>query len=458
MNNIILLSDSFKVSSYKQYPPGLEYVYSYLESRLPIDNEFTETVFFGLQYYLKKYLEGQVLTKDCIDYAEQILTDHFQRKDVFNRNNWEYIIEKHDGKLPVLIKAVPEGTIVARGNVLMTIENTDPKCYWLPNYLESLLLQIWYPITVATLTRELKIIILNHIDKSGSESDLIDFKLHDYGFRSVSSPETAGIGGCAHLVNFKSTNNLPALIVAQDYYDCPMAGYSFPGGDHSNITAWGMKQEQDAYQHVLEQYPSGLVAVVSDSYDIHRSLQKMWGEGLKDKILARDGCLIIRSDSGNPADSVVGVLNAMGLVFGYTYNANKYKVLNPKIKLLHTDGIDLQMMRKILIQMTHNFWAAENISFGSGGNILQKINRDTLKFVFKSSHVVIAGSGNDTCKHPANDNIKRSKKGRFKLINNGLSTVRAEEPGDDLMQEVFKNGEILKYSTLDEIRERAFLD
>ncbi len=147
--NILLLTDSYKLTHWKQYPPGTEKVYSYFESR---GGEFPEVVFFGLQYFIKKYLEGNVVNKEAIDEAEYIVSKHLSDKNLFNRKGWEYILKEYDGKLPVSIRSVPEGTVVPVSNVLITIENTDPNCYWLTNYLETLLVQTWYPITVATLS------------------------------------------------------------------------------------------------------------------------------------------------------------------------------------------------------------------------------------------------------------------------------------------------------------------
>src|ERR1700677_317826 len=147
-NNVIFTSDSYKVTHWKMYPPNTESVYSYFEARKRQDR-FPTTIFFGLQYYLKEYLQGCRVTNTEIEEAETLFTKHLGDKNLFNRAGWERIRQKHTGHLPVSIKAVPEGTVVPRGNVLMTIENTDPECYWLPNYLETALVQVWYGSTIA---------------------------------------------------------------------------------------------------------------------------------------------------------------------------------------------------------------------------------------------------------------------------------------------------------------------
>ncbi|GAI78100.1 unnamed protein product, partial [marine sediment metagenome] len=206
-DNIILLTDSYKVSHYKQYPKNTTNVYSYFESR---GGEYNEVVFFGLQYIVKKYLTTPV-TQQHVDEAATFLKDHFGTEELFNRKGWEYIVNNLDGKLPVRIKAVPEGTVVPTGNVLMTFESTDENCSWLTNYLETIGVQAWYGCTVATTSRDMKKTILEGLHKSGTPEQ-IDYKLHDFGFRGVSSVESAGIGGAAHLVNFKGTDTLAGLV------------------------------------------------------------------------------------------------------------------------------------------------------------------------------------------------------------------------------------------------------
>jgi nicotinamide phosphoribosyltransferase len=213
LNNICCLTDSYKVSHYKQYPPGTQKVYSYFESRS--GSVYPQTVFFGLQYFLENYLNGQVVTQEKIDEADDLFNLHFGNR-VFNRAGWEQILLKHGGRLPVVIKAAPEGTVVPESNVLMTIENTDPDAYWLTNYLETLLVQVWYPCTVATQSRSMKKLILAYLQWNGDPS-LIPFKLHDFGFRGVTCPEQAALGGAAHLISFLGTDTVAGLILAQKF-------------------------------------------------------------------------------------------------------------------------------------------------------------------------------------------------------------------------------------------------
>jgi nicotinamide phosphoribosyltransferase len=453
LNNICWLTDSYKVSHYKQYPPGSQIVYSYFESRS--GSTYPETVFFGLQYFLKQYLVGRVVTQEKIEAADALFTPHFGQQ-VFNRAGWEYILQEHDGRLPVEIKAVPEGTRVPEANVMMTIENTDPAVYWLTNWLETLLVQVWYASTVATQSQSMKQTIFDYLVRTG-DPNLVDFKLHDFGFRGVTCPEQAALGAAAHLINFRGTDTVAGLLLAREFYHCPMAGFSIPAAEHSTITSWGEEHEVDAMRNMLVQYPTGLVACVSDSFDVFRACRDYWGGILKQDVLARDGTLVVRPDSGDPPTVIVKVLELLGEAFGTTTNAKGYRVLHPKVRVIQGDAVDRVMLPKILEAMTRAGWSADNIGFGSGGGLLQKLNRDTQKFAFKCSSIVVNGQERDVYKRPITDPGKTSKSGRLKLIDRRgtLTTVPMHEPGDDLLQTVFHNGEIVRSWTFDQVRERA---
>lgn len=455
--NMVEATDSYKISHWRQYPPETKVVYSFFESR---GGDFPEVTFFGLQYILKRYLEGIVITQEDIDEAADDFALHFGDETLFNREGWERILNVHGGRLPVVIRAIPEGTTVPTGNVLMTIENTDPELPWVTNYVETLLSQVWYPCTVATQSRAMRQLILEYLEETGDPS-LIDFKLHDFGFRGSTSVESAGIGGAAHLVNFKGTDTIQALRVARKYYQERMAGFSIPAAEHSTITSWGKDNEADAYANMLEKFPSGMVAVVSDSFDIFTACKKLWGEKLKDKVLARDGVLIVRPDSGEPTEVVPEVLEALGEAFGFSVNAKGYKVLDPKVRVIQGDGIDYKMIGLILETMKNLGWSADNLAFGSGGGLLQKVNRDTLKFAFKCCAALVGDKWRDVMKDPITDPGKRSKAGRLALvqIDGHYQTMREEEAElrglENKLVPVFKNGELLSDQTFAKIRVRA---
>ena len=456
MNNIMLTTDSYKFSHYKQYPPGTEHVYSYLESR---GGKFKETVFFGLQILLDKYLAGRVVTKDKVAYATDRVNKHLGPNS-FNKEGWDYILKEHGGKLPISIKAVEEGSVVNTGNVLMTVENTDEKCFWLTNYLETLLVTCWYPCTVATQSREMKRILLEYLEETGTPSD-INFKLHDFGVRGSTSKESAGIGGAAHLVNFKGSDNFEGVEYCYKYYDEDMAALSIPATEHSTITSWGKTRECEAFKNVLEQYPNGNVACVSDSYDIYRACEEHWGTTLKDLVMQRDGCLIIRPDSGDPLEVLPKVLDILWDKFGGTTNNKNYKVLDKHVRVIQGDGICLESMRDILSVLKSHNWSADNIAFGSGGGLLQQVNRDTCSFAMKCSAIKVKGIWRDVYKEPITDSHKTSKKGRLKLVRENGTYKTKKKPAHDGLKnelvEVFRNGEVIKRCTLEEVRERAEL-
>ena len=461
MDNILLLTDSYKCTHWKQYPPGTQKVYSYLEARK--GGKFKSTTFFGLQYIIKKYLVGQVVTMAKIDEAQTFFDKHLG-PGLFNRDGWEYIINYHDGYLPVRIKAVPEGLVVPESNVLVTIENTDPECFWLVNYLETILLHVWYPTTVATLSREMKKVILESLTRTGNP-DLIAFKLHDFGFRGVSSVESAGLGGAGHLLNFSGTDTLAAITLAQTYYGADMPAFSIPASEHSTITSWGAECEADAMENMLDQFPTGLVACVSDSFDVINACRNIWGTKLRDKILQRKGTLVVRPDSGDPQSVVLDVLGALGDAFGYSTNDKGYKVLPDQIRVIQGDGINYDSLQVILLAMEHMGWSADNIAFGCGGALLQQLNRDTQRFAFKCSSVVVNGVEQDVYKAPTTDPTKNSKRGRLMLVNNrgwkddeiGLDHYETVPMNarQDVLEVVFEDGALVKEYTFDEARANA---
>ncbi len=450
--NQLFLTDSYKTTQWPQYPPDTEKIYSYFESR---GGEFPTTVFFGLQYVLDRF-KGQVVTGPRIDEAAKFWKAHVGH---FNRAGWEHILDRHDGYLPVEIKAVPEGTEVPTGNILMSIENTDPACYWLTNWLETVLVQTWYPATICTQSLYMKRNLLEALKRSGDPS-LIDFKLHDFGFRGVSCCEQAGIGGMAHLVNFKGTDTTPGILFAQQYYNADMCGFSIPASEHSTMCSWGRDKENEAMANMLAQFPTGLVACVSDSYDIFNACEKIWGTELKDKILARDGCLVIRPDSGDPCEVLPRVLQILARAFGGEMNGKGFYVLNPKVRVIQGDGIDRKSMGKILTHLLSLGWSADNIAFGSGGGLLQAVNRDTCKFAFKCSAKQTSGEWIDVYKDPVTDEGKKSKRGKLHLFKHegryvtwgGLSNKRHWA---DQLQTVFKNGQFVRRYTFDEVKKNA---
>lgn len=465
--NLLLLADAYKYSHYKLYTPGTSKIYSYLESRGGL---FPETVFYGLQYYLKEYLEGQAFTRQDVDEAEALMNGVFGRKDVFRRENFDYILEKHGGRLPVRIKAVPEGLAIPVHNVLMTIENTDPACFWLTNFLETLLMQVWYPNTVATLSREVRKTVTKYYDATADDTSrgAIDFVLNDFGFRGVSSVESAGLGGSAHLLNFMGSDTVLASRFAQRYYEAKeVYGKSIPATEHSIMTLLGPEGEKQIFKHVLDAYPGGLVACVSDSYNIFRAVEEYWGGEFKDEILKREGTLVIRPDSGDPVMTLLSVFDILFAKFGFTTNTKGYRVLPAQVRVIQGDGVDHESIPLLYNALKEKGISAENLVLGMGGALLQKVNRDTQKFALKCSYAEVAGKGINVKKQPVEmdadgklvASFKTSKAGRLKLVNEGgkYKTIAQDERLDleDVMEVVFENGEIRRSHTFEAVRGRA---
>ena len=458
--NIILNTDSYKTSMFKQYPAGTTGVYSYIESR---GGRYDETVFFGLQAFIKEYLLDPITQTD-IDVADAVLTAH---GEPFNREGWEYVLRVHNGYLPVVIRAVPEGTVVPVKNVLATIENTDPECFWLTTYLETALLRaVWYPTTVATQSKSIKNVIKDYLEKTGDPT-AIDFKLHDFGARGVSSMESAGIGGAAHLVNFMGSDTITGVLYAREYYNAGIAGFSIPAAEHSTITSWGRDGEVDAYRNMLNQFakPASIVAIVSDSYDIFNAVDKLWGEELRQQVINSGATVVIRPDSGDPLIICRQLVQKLANKFGTTTNAKGFKVLN-NVRLIQGDGVNEHTIRMILGDfMVHGF-SADNIAFGMGGALLQIVDRDTQKFAMKCSSAQINGKWVDVQKDPITDAGKKSKAGRVTLWQSGGEFASGVTPPTgwtdkgyggwtEAMQTVFRDGQIVREYDFSEVRSNS---
>jgi nicotinamide phosphoribosyltransferase len=460
--NILIDTDSYKASHYLQYPPNTSSMFSYVESR---GGEYDKTIFFGLQYYLKRYLTHRVTVAE----VEEAKTFFEAHGEPFNYDGWMYIAKDLQGKLPVRIRAVPEGTVVPTHNILVSVESTDPKVFWIVSWLEtSLLRSVWYPTTVATRSHKIKQIILEALRISSDDPQAeINFKLHDFGSRGVSSQESAAIGGAAHLVNFMGSDTVVGVRCANKYYHHQMAGFSIPAAEHSSITSWGKEHEVDAYRNMLKQFakPGSIFACVSDSYDIYKSCQDLWGEALKEEVIKSGATIVIRPDSGRPATVVLRTAQILDDKFGNTINNKGYKVLN-NVRIIQGDGINENSIQEILNTLIDSGYSATNIAFGMGGALLTMHNRDTMKFAMKCSSITVDGKQRDVFKDPITDHGKVSKAGRLDLafIDSGSSaggfeTVPLFEDEiahkRSVMRVVYENGTILVEDTLDEIRKRT---
>lgn len=452
--NLVLAVDSYKWWHSMMLPEGTQKVYSYFEARKGA--QFPETVFFGLQAVLKKYFDQPVTMQD-IEQAVYLAKAHFGTDFFPNRPMWERIVNVYNGKLPLKIKAVREGTPVPVDNVLMTIENTDLECAALTNYVETLLTHVWYPSTVATLSRETKKVIKKWFEKTGSNLSMLPFELHDFGARGVNTYDGAEMGGMAHLVNFMGTDTIAGMLGAQKYYDADLNGlaYSVPATEHSVMTARGPEGEKRLFGDLIKMFPKGILSVVIDSYDYRRFIS-LYAKELRNEILKRDGKLVFRPDSGNPVEVTLDVLNRLDEVFTHTINEKGFKKLDAKVGMLWGDGIGLEDVDEILAAMAQAGWAADNICFGMGGGLLQKVNRDTQRFAFKCCAQQRDGEWLDIFKDPV-DATKKSKRGRLALckVNGVYKTVKQGMTEQDLLETVYENGKMKRFMTFDQVRQNA---
>jgi nicotinamide phosphoribosyltransferase len=466
LDNLLLNTDSYKASHWLQYPPGTDATFFYVESR---GGTYDRTLFFGLQAILKETLAKPITHAD-VDEARDLFAAH---GEPFNEAGWRYIVDHHGGLLPIRIRAVPEGTVVPTHNALMTIESTDPMAYWVPSYLETMLLRIWYPVTVATISWHAKQTIRQFLERTSDDPDgQLAFKLHDFGSRGVSSVESAAIGGAAHLVNFMGTDTVSALCLARAHYHEPMAAYSIPAAEHSTITSWGRENEVEAYRNMLRQFakPGAIVAVVSDSYDIYHAIREHWGRTLKEEVIRSGATVVIRPDSGDPVAVVHQCLELLDEAFGHTVNSKGFKVLN-HVRVIQGDGINPTSIRAILERVTSAGYATDNVTFGMGGALLQQLNRDTQKFALKCSAARVDGEWIDVYKDPVTDKGKQSKRGRMTLLQHreygqfrtepvpadaaSLADVHKPMGFDDAMVTIWEDGKLVNDWTFAQIRERS---
>lgn len=510
---ITAAADSYKMSHFLQYRPDIRRMVSYIESRgydkvaqivspemksalnvlgpdiakKIVDDatmaapEWTHTVFFGFQMFAKKFLNARV-TVEMVKETAALAKAHGVP---FPEEGFLLIATELQGKLPLRIRTVAEGTVLPLKNAMVVVENTDDRFPWLVSYVETALLRaIWYPVTVATLSFNIKLDIYKALVETCENPDAeIMFKLHDFGARGVSSQESAMIGGAAHIVNFMGSDTVEGIIAAMKYYNLPfmdqMPAFSIPAAEHSTITSWGgPKYEPKAFKNMIDKFGSGpLFAVVSDSYSLRRAVQEYWGETFKGAVLETGNTLVVRPDSGDPTVIPVETVKWLSEKYGFTVNSKGYKVLPKSVRVIQGDGVNQRTIRIILKNLTNpdNRFSAENIAFGMGGALLQQVNRDTLKFAMKAcaSRIEIGANpeiGNpdgmdndgwfDVFKDPETDKGKKSKAGRMALVQTGpvdFETVPLNKLNGrtDMLKTVWLNGELVDEVDFVQVRERA---
>ncbi|BBX61708.1 nicotinate phosphoribosyltransferase [Mycobacterium saskatchewanense] len=452
--NFILNIDANKHTNFAQYPDGMEYLSGYLEAR---GGPYPVSLFVGLQAFLIEYLSRRITTKD-VQQAEAFMGHGLGVR--FNRDGWQGIVNEHDGYLPIEIEAVPEGTVLPIGNVLLQVVNTDPKYAWLTTYIETALLRaVWYPTTVGTLSWLLKQALREAFERTSDHCELLRLYLEDFGFRGVSSFESAALGGMAHLVNFDQTNTIAGAIAATQYYNAAMPNAASWLQEHSVTTAWGREHESDSFRKILAYTGDNSAGLLADTYNHENAVSNIIGKELHDEIVTFPGLVTVRCDSGDvitvPADTVERLMEN----FGYDINSKGFRVLPPNLRVVQGDGLVLDTHTALYAELERRGLAADNVICGMGGGLLQQVNRDTMRFGFKANAVCIQGSWRDVSKSPTGDTVKKSKPGRLALEyrDGQYRTVPRDSipPEQNLLQPVFRDGKVLRLQHFQEVIERS---
>lgn len=479
--SMMLLCDFYKISHRSMYPKGTELCYSTWTPRTSRIKEVTEVVNFGLQAFIKDKLINMFDEQFFNQPKDKVVNDY--KRIIKNtlgvqEPETKHIEELHDlGYLPLSIRALPEGAVVPLRVPVMTIHNTNPKFFWLTNYIETLAsCELWQPATSATLAREYRKLLDQAAMDTVGNTDFVQFQAHDFSMRGLSSLSSAVSSGMGHLLSFAGTDTIPAIQGLEEFYGAnvekELVGTSIPATEHSIQCCYGNDMEY-LTKMITEVHPSGFVSVVSDGYDFWDVMTRVL-PALKDKILARDGKLVIRPDSGDPVKIIcgdpdapfgspewLGAVQVLWETFGGKKNSKGYIELDSHIGLIYGDAITINRAKEIVSRLKEDGFASTNVVFGVGSFTYQFNTRDTLGFALKSTNCVINGVEKPIFKDPkTDDGTKKSQKGRVVVLKDGNKykmvdglSINDHVIGDQL-QEVFRNGELLVEQSLSEIRNR----
>lgn len=480
--NPLTLIDGYKIDHRRQYPPGTTKVYSNWTPRGSRVPGATGIIFFGLQYFIQEYLidlwAQEFFAQDknvVVDDYHSVLCEYLGPAGA--AIPLDHIASLHDlGYLPLRICAVPEGTFVPLRVPALTIENTHPEHAWLVNYLETLMSNVlWKPCTSASTAFRLRQILEDGARLTGANRDFIDWQGHDFSFRGMSGNEDACLSGAGHLVFFSGTDTIPAIETVQHYYDANgLVGGSVAATEHSVMCAGGQDNELETYCRLLTKvYPAGIVSIVSDTWNLWTVLTQ-YLPTLKDQILARDGKLVIRPDSGDPVKIVcgnstssnpyeaAGVVELLWGVFGGTTNAEGYRTLDPHVGCIYGDSINEERMRAIIHGLAAKGFASDNMVFGVGSYTYEYVTRDTYGFAMKATYTENDGGGCALSKSPVTDSGEKwSARGRLAVLPDDVGTLKlicdatSDQEMDSELRPVFENGELLRYDNFEDVRQRA---
>jgi len=457
--SLICRMDSYKFSHPFAYPDGIKGMTSYGEARVDI----TETIVpFGMQMLTKRYLT-QTITMADVDAAEAFSEAHFGRK-LFARKAWEKVVNVYDGKLPLIIRSVPEGTVMKGRQPIYSVTVLDKDLYWMSAGFETMIQRaVWYPTTIATMDYSIKGEIEKFYDLTGADKGLLPFALHDFGGRGVTSGETAEIGGSAHLVNFMGSDTVEGILAANFYYKEVMAGFSVYATEHSIQCSFGGGSD-DAVRYLRKQLSNAvegsIISIVIDGYDVYREA-KLLCTVLKQEILDTKAKVVFRPDSGDMMEVVPRLLEMQAEAFGTTETEEGYKQINT-VGVIQGDGVCHNTIVELLSLVTKLGYAADTVIFGSGGALLQKLDRDTLKFAQKACAILTDDGWVGIAKDPVTDHGKKSKEGVLTLARDmatgGMFTARLDlsplsDQTEDVMKLVYYKGDLYNETTLAEVRE-----
>lgn len=480
--NTMLALDFYKSDHRRQYPENTELVYSNFTPRKSRVEGVDEMVFFGLDYAIQEYLIDRMNTQFFHKPKDEVVDSYIRRMDnalgkgAIDR---EHIEALHDlGYVPLLIKALPEGTKVPMGVPAFTMYNTHKDFAWVTNYFETLLSSlIWKPCTSATTAHQFRNLFDKYAKLTGADSSAVDFQGHDFSFRGMSGFEDACMSGAAHLLSFKGTDTVPAIDFLEMFYaansDREFVGGSVAATEHSVMCAGGMESELETIRRLLRLYPTGILSVVSDTWDFWKVVTE-YLPILKDEIVARwerdpNSKLVIRPDSGVPHQILngaehsskgpqnLGLIGCLGNIFGYTVNEKGYKRLHPCIGAIYGDGINMEEATRILSGLENSGWESTSVVLGLGSYTYQYVTRDTYGTVCKATYCEIDGESYPIFKSPKTGAWKKSHKGLLR-VNSDLTVsedVSWDEEKGGLLQSVFVDGVHLhRNNNLSEIRER----
>lgn len=472
-------TDGYKLDHRRQYPEGTEFVYSNWTPRGSRIEEVNEVVFFGLQYFLDHYL-GEIWNEFFDGDIDEIAEAYERRVTAYlgpNSIGTQHIRELHAlGYLPLEFKALEEGTSVPLRVPMFTVENTDARFFWLVNYMETLISNtLWMACTSATVAKRMRALLDKQAERSGGIPEAVAFQGHDFSMRGMSGLEAANMSGAGHLISFTGTDTIPAIEFVEDYYptDSFIAG-SVAATEHSVMCAGGEDGERETFERLMNLYPSGILSVVSDTWDFWKVLTELLPE-IKDKIMAREGTLVIRPDSGDPVKIITGddraergtpehkgAVQILWEIFGGTVNEQGYKVLDPHIGLIYGDSINFERAEAITNRLIENNFVSTSVVFGMGSYGYQFQTRDTFGFAMKATNVVIDGEERAIFKDPKTDSgEKKSLKGRILIARDGdggliaIDEVAKDVAEGGLLETVWKDGKFVKTLSFDQVRANA---